>query len=50
MSIAARVEGDHGMTALVALFEMAAEGRGTARADVAKSFLLLRGNGVSPLR
>jgi hypothetical protein len=38
------------MTALIALFEMTAESRGTARADVAKSFMLLRRNRVSPLR
>ena len=50
MSISARVVGDHGMTALVALFEMTAEGRGAARADVAKSFMLLRRDGVPPLR
>ena len=50
MSIPARVVCNHGMTALVALFEMAAEGRGAARADVAKSFMLLWRDRVPPLR
>ena len=38
------------MTALVALFEMTAEDRGAARADVAKSFMLLWRDRVPPLR
>lgn len=38
------------MATLIALFEVAAERRGAAGADVAKSFMLLRGNGVSSLR
>src|SRR5258708_32853442 len=49
MPIAARVVGDHGMTALVTLFEMTAESRGPAGADVAKSFPLLRRDRVRPL-
>lgn len=50
MSIPARVVGDYGMAALIALFEVTAEGRRAARADVAKSFMLLWRDRVSPLR
>jgi hypothetical protein len=50
MSIPARVVGDYAMAALVTQFDVTTEGRGAARADVAKGFMLLRGNRVSPLR
>ena len=50
MSIPARVVGDYGMAALIALFEVAAERRSAARTDVAKHLMLLRGDRVSPLR
>lgn len=50
MSIPARVVSDYAMAALVTLFEVTAESRGAAGADVAESFALLWGDGMSPLR
>ena len=48
VAIAAGVISDRLVRAMIALFDMPAQGSSTAGADVAESFSLLWGDGVSP--
>jgi len=50
MPISARVVGDYRMATPITLFEVTTESRGAARADVAKSFMLLWRDRVPPVR